>query len=301
MPIAPTAPAAAMPRRATLAAATTLVAHRARAGQATPGPIVLGQVSLSFYAVTGAVVQAVLERLGHSVTLVEGAHDGIFPRLGAGEIDLMAAAWLPEGHGAYWSRHGGAAQEVATLYQDARFFWAVPGYVPAAEVASIADLARPAVAARMTRLIQSIGSSAGITTASARAVEAYGLAPLGYELRPGSQAEWIGAYQAAQAERRWMVFPTWAPQYLNRGDALRPLADPRGLLGGANRGVLVAPRARFQALPPATQAALSRISLGLDGVTEMDWMVQAEGLSPAEAARRWMAAHADRVAGWLAG
>ncbi len=35
--------------------------------QADACPIVLGQVSLSFYADTGAVVQAVLERLGHRV------------------------------------------------------------------------------------------------------------------------------------------------------------------------------------------------------------------------------------------
>jgi ABC-type proline/glycine betaine transport system substrate-binding protein len=64
--------------------------------------IALGQVSLSFYAVTGAVVHEVLERLGHSVVVREGPHEQMFPLLGQGAIDLMAAAWLPEGHKAYW-------------------------------------------------------------------------------------------------------------------------------------------------------------------------------------------------------
>lgn len=262
-------------------------------------PVTLGQVSLSFYAVTGAVVQHVLERLGHEVIVRTGPHDEMFPLLGRGEIDLMAAAWLPEGHAAYWARHGAAATEVARLYGGARFFWAVPDYVPKEAVASIADLAKPEVAQRMTRLIQGIGPAAGITTVSQAAVRAYGLDALGYTLRPGTAAEWTGAYDAALRERRWMVFPTWAPQYLNRGGALRPIADPQGILGGANHAALVAPIARLQALPPATRTALARIDLGVDGVTEMDWAVNVDKLTPRDAAAKWLQAHPDRVDGWL--
>jgi glycine betaine/proline transport system substrate-binding protein len=260
---------------------------------------VLGQVSLSFYAVTGAVVHDVLERLGHVVDLRQGPHEQMFPLLGQGAIDLMAAAWLPEGHAAYWARYGAGAEEVAKLYDGARFFWAVPDYVPASEVTSIADLAKPAVAERMTKRIQGIGTGATITTVSQKAVGAYGLDALGYSLRPGTPAEWTGAYDAAVAERRWIVFPTWAPQYLNRGGRLRPLEDPRGILGGINHAALVGPRDRLRAIPPATRAVLSRIDLGLEGVTEMDWLVNVEKKTPREAARVWMKDNQSRVAGWL--
>ncbi|MEO8004720.1 MAG: glycine betaine ABC transporter substrate-binding protein [Betaproteobacteria bacterium] len=262
-------------------------------------PIILGQVSLSFYAVTGAVVHEVLERLGHTVEVRQGPHDEMFPLLGEGAIDLMAACWLPEGHAAYWAKYGSNAVEVAKLYDGARFFWAVPDYVPESEVASIADLAKPAVAQRMTKLIQGIGTAAVITTVSQKAVNDYGLDALGYSLLPGKPAEWTGADDAAVAEKRWIVFPTWAPQYLNRGGKLRPLQDPRGILGGVNHASLVAPRGRFEALPPATRAALARIDLGLDGVTEMDWLVNVEKKNPREAARSWMQANETRVAGWL--
>ena len=44
--------------------------------------VTLGQVSLSFYAVTGAVVQEVLERLGHRVEVRQGLHEEIFPHSG---------------------------------------------------------------------------------------------------------------------------------------------------------------------------------------------------------------------------
>lgn len=284
-----------------LTAAAAAVAGVARAQDATTRPVTLGQVSLSFYAVTGAVVQHVLERLGHQVTVRTGPHDEMFPLLERGEIDLMAAAWLPDGHAAYWARHGAAATQVARLYTGARFFWGVPDYVPKEAVASIADLARPEVAQRMTRLIQGIGTAATITTVSQSAVSAYGLDVLGYSLRPGTPAEWTGAYDAAVREQRWIVFPTWAPQYLNRGNRLRPLDDPKGILGGANHAALVAPTARLQALPEATRAALSRIDLGLDGVTEMDWMVNVGKMTPRAAAATWMQANASRVNGWLRG
>jgi glycine betaine/proline transport system substrate-binding protein len=103
------------------------VPSRVALGQTRPqSPIVLGQVSLSFYAVTGAVVQDVLERLGHEVEVRQGPHEQMFPLLGDGQIDLLAAAWLPEGHASYWSRYAAQAAEVARLYDGARLFWAVP-------------------------------------------------------------------------------------------------------------------------------------------------------------------------------
>jgi len=282
-----------------IAGAGAMVGGAARAQSPVERPIVLGQVSLSFYAVVGAVVQAVLEQLGHTVEVLQGPHEEMFPMLADARIDLMAAVWLPEGHGAYWARYGEGAQEIARLYEGARFFWAVPSYVPPEEITSIEDLAKPSVAARMTKLIHGIGTGAAITTLSRKALKAYGLGRLGYSLQPGTQSGWTGAFDAAARERRWIVFPTWAPQYLNRGGQLRALADPRGVLGGANHASLVGPRERFRTLPEPTRAALRRIDLGLDGVTEMDWLVNVEGQTPRDAARTWMRANEGKVSDWL--
>jgi glycine betaine/proline transport system substrate-binding protein len=55
------------------------------------------------------------------------------------------------------------------------------------------------------------------------------------------------------------------------GTVLRPLADRKGVLGGVNRAVLVGPAKRLAQLPDLSRRALSRIQLGLDGVTEMAW------------------------------
>lgn len=288
-------------RRLALLAGALTASAWARGQTAPLQPVVLGQVSLSFYAVTGAVVQELLERLGHPVELRTGAHDEMFPLLGQGGIDLMAAAWLPQGHAAYWSRYGAEALEVAQLYGGAHFFWAVPDYVPASAVSAIEDLATPEVARRMARRIQSIGVAAAITTVSQNALRAYGLDTVGYELRPGSAADWTGAFETAFAARQWFVFPTWAPHYLNRGGRLRPIRDTKGVLGGTNHAALVAPAARWQQLPAATQRALARVRLSLDDVTEMDWSVNVDKLSAREAARSWIRANAARFDAWTRG
>jgi glycine betaine/proline transport system substrate-binding protein len=93
-----------------VAGAGTIVGDSAWGQPSGHRPIILGQVYLSFYAVTGAVVHEVLERLGHSVEVRQGTHEEMFPLLGQGAVDLMAAVWLPEGHGAYWARYGGGAE-----------------------------------------------------------------------------------------------------------------------------------------------------------------------------------------------
>ena len=72
-------------RRAFLAlGASALGAKVSFAQNETTRPVVLGQVYLSFYAVTGAVVHEVLERLGHTVEVREGPREQIFPLLGEG-------------------------------------------------------------------------------------------------------------------------------------------------------------------------------------------------------------------------
>ena len=260
--------------------------------------ITVGQVSLSFYAVTGAVVSEVLRRLGYNVIVREGPHERMFPMLANGEIDLMAAAWLPEGHASYWSKYGKSAVEVATLYEGARFFWAVPAYV-SAEVTSIADLAKPEIASRMLKDIQGIGSGAAISVLSVKALEVYGLNGLGYSFKPGTQNEWIGAFNKAAEEKRWFVFPTWAPQYLNLGGGLRPLDDGKGVLGATNHAGLVAPKPNFETLPDRTKEVLSRVKIGIDGVSQMDRAVNVDKKSPRAAAEEWMRANETTVREWF--
>jgi glycine betaine/proline transport system substrate-binding protein len=260
----------------------------------------LGQIGLSFYAVTAGVVQEVLERLGHSVEVTQGSHAQIFPKLGAAEVDLLVAAWLPHGHAVYWEQYGPKAEPLAVLYEGARFEWMVPTYVPEGAVASVEDLRKPEVQGRMEKIIQGTGRDSGNMMLSAEVMQAYGLEEAGYRLEPGNLAQFHGAYDRNVAAGRWFVMPLWYPHYINRIGSMRAIAEPKGLLGPPSNGTLVASREWVQRAPPRTLQVLRRLQLGLDQVAQMDYLVNVDKQQPREAARAWMQQHADSVEAWFA-
>lgn len=261
----------------------------------------LGQIGLSFYAVTAGVVQEVLERLGHRVEVTTGSHAQIFPKLGSGEVDLLVAAWLPHGHAVYWEQYGPRAEQLGVLYEGARFDWMVPTYIPQSAVASVADLEKPQVLARMQRTIQGTGRDSGNMILSAEVMQAYGLEAAGYRLEYGTLADFHGAYERAVAQQWWFVMPLWRPHYINRVGNMRPIDEPKGLLGPPSNGTLVASRQWVERAPRRTVEVLRRIELGLDAVAEMDYRVNVDKLPPREAARVWMRDNPDRVEAWFAG
>ncbi|HZP85719.1 MAG TPA: glycine betaine ABC transporter substrate-binding protein [Burkholderiales bacterium] len=262
-------------------------------------PVRLGQIGLSFYAVTAGVVQEVLERLGHTVEVTEGSHAQIFPKLAQGEVDLLVAAWLPHGHAVYWKQYGDRAAQLATLYEGARFAWMVPTYVPEATVRSVEDLRKPEVIARMNPVIQGTGRDSGNMMLSAEVMKAYDLEAAGYRLQAGTIAEFHRAYAQGIANKQWFVMPLWWPHYVDRIGNMRPLIEPKGLLGPPSNGVLVASRAWAERAPERTLRVLRRITLGLDAVAQMDYRVNVDKLSPRDAAREWMQRNAGRVAQWF--
>ena len=260
----------------------------------------LGQIGISFYAVTGQVVQMVLERLGEHVELRTGSHGEIFPELEAGSVDLLVAAWLPHAHAKYWREYGSDAVELATLYSGAQLFWAVPDYVPIEAVAAVEDLRKPEVAGRMQRQIRATRPDSGLSMGSLRILDAYGLEASGYRLLTGAHSDWQAYFETHYEAGDWFVMPYFRPNFLNRMARMRKLEEPLELLGQANRAVLAAHKDFVARAPKETVRVLGRIELDLDAVAEMDFMVRIDGLSPHDAATRWMDANTARVDAWFA-
>ena len=260
--------------------------------------ITLGQVGLSFYAVVGGVVQELLEREGYRVEVVQGPHAEIFPRLGAGEVDIFAAAWLPHGHAALYASVEDTTFRIAELYKDARFFWVVPGYVPESVLSSVTDLAQPEVQQRVSKRIVSLPAETGLTISARRVMDAYNLGEAGYELVAAPPTEWFGAFRDAIKGNKWVIFPLWQPHWVNAAYAVRRLDDPKGAYGEADTAYLLGHRSLRDKLPGAMIRRLSNIRLSIEAVTEMDRMVNVDGLSPRDSARRWMEQNADVVRTW---
>lgn len=267
--------------------------------QVNLGTIVLGRIDESFYQAAAAVVANILNRLGHNVKVIDGTHTEAYNAVGEGNVDLCVAFWLPEGHAAVWKRLQDRVEEVSTLYTGARFFWAVPKYVPVEAVRSIGDLAKPEVAARMNKTVRGLSLDTTITTASQKAIKEYGLDRQGYELIPGSFDNWKASLIQAEAAQQWAVIPLWQPYYFNQLYRLRPLEEPKNLLGGVNRVVLAAHRGVSEQLPKQTLKVLARLRLDIAAITAIDYAINMNGKTPEEAAEDWLSDNAALVNTWF--
>lgn len=262
--------------------------------------VVLGRIDESFHQVAAAVVEEVLIRLGHPVTVVEGAHPDMYPLLARGEQDLFADAWLPAGHEVYWKQIKDTVIEVSTLYDEALFFWAVPDYVDS-EITSLADLAKPETAERFTtRVVQGTKAGAGLSMRSNRLVTDYGLDALGWSHEIGDIWAVIETVNSRMAAGDWFATPMWQPMFLNEVHDLRPLADPLGAFPPPDRAALLAYAASWERLPSRTRTVVSRVCYTVAAVNLMDSSMNLDGLDALAAARRWMADHAAEVDGWFA-
>jgi glycine betaine/proline transport system substrate-binding protein len=266
---------------------------------AQSGLVTLGHVDLSIYEVTSQVVQGVLERLGYNVAVKKGSHAEMYPLLEKGEIDVFVAAWLPNAHADYWEKVKDRVVIATTLYDDARLYWAVPDYVPASEVRSVADLRKPEVVAKMQKEIRGTRPDSGLMIGSKKIMDEYKLADAGYALASGTAAEWVASFDANIAAQRWFVMPLYQPSYLNRVGKMRILDEPKQLLGGADKAYLVLNKDFYAKLDKRTWRALQRIALSNKAVTEMDYLVNVKKLTPQYAARNWIASHPDTFNFWM--
>ncbi|RYF28531.1 MAG: glycine/betaine ABC transporter substrate-binding protein [Comamonadaceae bacterium] len=260
-------------------------------------PLVIGQISLSFHVASAGVVRQVLQRDSVAHTVVEAPHEKIYEMLGTGEIDMAISAWLPGSHGAFIQPYEADLMKLGVLYEPYTI-WGVPDYVPQAELESVADLLKPQVSARMTKVIQGIGPGAGISRFSREIMAAYQLDAAGYEFRNGSLDDCVNAFEQAVTQRRWVVVPLWHPQYLHNTHVIRALAEPRGLLRGKDAATLVLRKSAAGLLPARTLATLQKMHLGNAAVAELDDLVSRKKMDPLDAARDWSGRHAAVVSAW---
>lgn len=259
----------------------------------------LGYVDLPSHEVTASLVQHVLERLGYNVAMKKGTPGQVFLKVANGDLDMLVAASLPNADKADWNEYQGNLIKVVELYDGARRFWAVPGYVPASELKSIDELADPSVAGRMAKSIRTSDEDADLDAASGKIVEQYKLAESGYRLTPASTAVWFEGFNRDIAEKKWFVIPLRRPHYLNRVARLRMLDDPQKLLGESDKVYLVGNKDLRNRIDKRAYYALSKMQLSLRAVEEMELMMKTEKLSARDAARQWLGSHPDTVRYWL--
>ncbi len=246
--------------------------------------------------VTRLAARLIEDRLDTKVQLVQTDVAPLYQGLTRGDVDAMLMCWLPQTHADYFKRVEGKVERLGTLYTGAKLGWVVPGYVPESDLASIADLAKPAVREKLNGRIQGIEPGAGLTRLSQDALKTYGLGE--YKLQESSEAAMLSMVNRQMRGENWIVATAWSPHWMFGKYDLRYLADPKGALGAAEE-VIGLGRPGLKQDHPQVAAFLSKLNLPLNQL-EAGMLVAQEDDSDAAVAK-YIKEQESRVNGWFAG
>lgn len=246
--------------------------------------------------VTKLAKRIIEDRFGGEVELLQTDIAPQYQGLSTGSIDVMLMSWQPDTHADYLEKVGVNTVNLGLLYTHARLGWAVPTYVPESEVATIGDLAQPAVREKLNGTITGIDPGAGLTRLSKEAIDTYGLD--GYELQVSSGAGMTAALKRAVRRDDWIVVTGWSPHWMFGAFDLRYLDDPKGVLGSFERVHAVARKGFYQDHVDVA-GFLSRMQLPIDDLQSA--MNEAQESSYEDAVSSYIANNADRINYWVTG
>ena len=279
-------------------AAPTPVATPAEPPTSESGPIRIGWTAWTDDEVVTNLARRVIEdRLGYEVELVMADIGIQYQGIANGDLDVMLMAWQPVTHQNYWRRVGDDVVNLGLLYTRARLGWAVPTYVPADQLGSMADLARSEVQHRLGGQIQGIDPGSGLMQASEIVITAYGLDDL--ELVSSSGAAMTAALARAIRREQWIVVTAWSPHWIFAKWDLRYLDDPKGVLGGRERVHALVRKGFYQDFPPEITEFLARMYLPLAELENA--LLTATEDSVEAAVDNYIRDHPARVDYWVTG
>lgn len=171
----------------------------------------------------------VLEKKGYTVNLKPVSDAGpMFTGLAGGDIDLFLDTWLPKTHKQYVDKNPGKFEDLGIWYSNAKLTIAVPKYL---KINSIEDL--KGKSGQFDGKIIGIEPGAGLTKAAKEAISGYGLSD--YTLQTSSTSGMLTSLKAATDAKKPIVVTLWRPHWAYAKYPVKDLADPKGLMGAAEK------------------------------------------------------------------
>lgn len=245
--------------------------------------------------VTKLAAKLIKDELGHEVELVQTDIAPLYQGVSRGDLDAMMMAWLPQTHADYFAKVQDKVTTLGTVYDGAKLGWVVPAYVPEDAIASIEDLKKDDVKAKLKGRVEGIDPGAGLTRLSEQAVKDYGLD--GYKLQISSEAGMLTTVDRAIRKEEWFVATSWSPHWMFGKYKLRYIDDPKGSLGKAEHVDVIA-RKDFDKDNPDVAGFLSRMKLPIGDLEAA--MFNAQETSYEKAVDKYIADHPDQIKAWLA-
>lgn len=191
-----------------------------------------GEISLAVFngwdesLVTSLLWQNILEGKGYDVSLEHGDPAVIFQGIADGDYDVVTDVWLPITHEDYLNTFGDNMEELGTWFDQAALTIAVNADAPIDSIAEINDNAD-----LFGNRIVGIEPGAGLTGATERTIEAYGIDNV--EFQTSSTPAMLSELDAAISNGEDIIVTLWEPHWAYGAWDLKNLEDPEGTMGDA--------------------------------------------------------------------
>ncbi|MDK8504322.1 glycine betaine ABC transporter substrate-binding protein [Corynebacterium accolens] len=177
---------------------------------------------------TAYLLENKLEAAGYDVEHEELTDAAVlYAGLANGDIDIYPSAWSEKTHEQYMDKYSDDIEDLGSYYDNAILTWAVPEYME--DINSIEDL--KGKSADFNDTVVGIEPGAGLTEASKKAIEDYGLDEDGYNLSTSSTPAMLSELQTAVDNEDDIVVTLWRPFWANAKFPVKDLEDPKGSLG----------------------------------------------------------------------
>ena len=203
----------------------------------------------------------------------------------------MVAAWLPSLHEQYYEELAGDLRLLGPNLEGVEMGLVVPEYVDLDSIEELNDHVD-----EFDGSIIGIDPEAGLMGNTERAIEEYDLNQ--FELVSGSDATMTSALDIAYEEERWIVVTGWSPHWKFARWDLKYLEDAKNVYGEEEYIGTVVREDLEDDMPEVYSFFESFYWEPADMEQVMLWFAE-EGMSPEDAAERWVAENEDVVNQWI--
>ena len=250
----------------------------------------IGYVNWAEDVAVSNVWKVLLEQKGYQVNLKSLEVAPLFVGLSKGDLDVFMDAWLPVTHQVYWEKYKANLDDYGIWYKsEAKMGLVVPKYV---DINSVEDL--NANKAKFDGKIVGIDPGAGIMKATNKAVTDYGL---DYQVIQSSEAAMLTALDKAYRDKKPIVITGWSPHWMFAKYDLKYLADPKKDFGSAE-GIHTIANKTFTTNNPEVANMLKAFKLDDKQIGSIETLIK-DGMSPADAAKKWIQDNKTIVNGWM--
>lgn len=233
------------------------------------------------------VIGQVLKDEGLKVKLTGLDNSIMWEAVANNKADGMVAGWLPTSHKSQYEKNKDDLVDLGVNLEGGHSGLAVPAYM---KVDSIEDLSDEA-----SKKITGIEPGAGIMTLTQNVIDTYpNLA--GWKLKSSSSGAMNVALSQAIKKKEEIVITGWSPHWLFQKYDLKYLDDPEGIYGEEEQIYTFVSKK----LKTKSEKAYNILDNFYWETADMEAVMVdiADGSSPEDAAKKWIADNPDKVVEW---